>query len=80
MCGFLIFHTWGGPGAEYPYPTDPTADRISSTFKSRWMPFLQKAMAHLITSGSPQNQSGQNWESIHAGVKTEHVSDNVGKM
>jgi hypothetical protein len=47
---------------------------------SRYMPFKQANMAHQTMIKSAQNQSGQQYENIHAGVKTAHKSDNYGKM
>lgn len=80
MCGGVIFHTWGGAGDGWPSPTDPTAEVIDATRKSRFPPFMDKVMQLLISSSGPKNQSGDSWEKHHAGIRSAALSENVGKM
>jgi hypothetical protein len=80
MAGGVIFHTWRGPGDTWPWPNDPSASILSANNKSRWLPFKDEQMQRLISSGSPRNSSGQQWENVHAGVKSAALSDNIGKM
>jgi hypothetical protein len=80
MSGGIIFHTWRGPGDTWPSPSDPTAEVISANRKSRYMPFLDKVMQRMISSGGPKNQSGTSWENAHAGVKSAAIPETFGKM
>jgi hypothetical protein len=79
MSGGVEFHSWKGVGEGWAYPSDPTIGIRTANQVPRWMP-KSYSLSSEVMNPSPKNQSGQSQESIHAGVKTAHKSDNIGKM